>query len=87
MGCAQLLTVRGPHPLRASQKDDPNVSHCNVLACTIYINAATIQWEESYYVTGSGFEYGSYAGAEKILETSVDAKAHSEMLDKLAAEL
>lgn len=27
------------------------------------------------------------AGAEKILETSVDAKAHSEMLDKLAAEL
>ncbi|MDN6320310.1 MAG: F0F1 ATP synthase subunit B [Marinobacter sp.] len=27
------------------------------------------------------------AGAEKILETSVDAKAHSEMLDKLAAQL
>lgn len=27
------------------------------------------------------------AGAEKILEKSVDAKAHSEMLDKLAAEL
>lgn len=27
------------------------------------------------------------AGAEKILGTSVDAKAHSEMLDKLAAEL
>ena len=27
------------------------------------------------------------AGAEKILETSVDAKAHSEMLEKLAAEL
>ncbi|MDX1588229.1 MAG: F0F1 ATP synthase subunit B [Oleiphilaceae bacterium] len=27
------------------------------------------------------------AGAERILETSVDAKAHSEMLDKLAAEL
>ena len=26
-------------------------------------------------------------GAEKILETSVDAKAHSDMLDKLAAEL
>ncbi|AZZ95634.1 F0F1 ATP synthase subunit B [Hahella sp. KA22] len=27
------------------------------------------------------------AGAEKILETSVDAGAHSNMLDKLAAEL
>jgi len=27
------------------------------------------------------------AGAEKILETSVDAKAHSQMLAKLAAEL
>ena len=27
------------------------------------------------------------AGAEKILETSVDASKHSEMLDKLAAEL
>lgn len=27
------------------------------------------------------------SGAEKILETSVDAKQHSEMLDKLAAEL
>ena len=27
------------------------------------------------------------AGAEKILESSVDAKAHSEMLDKLSAEL
>lgn len=27
------------------------------------------------------------AGAEKILETSVDAKAHSKMLDQLAAEL
>lgn len=27
------------------------------------------------------------AGAEKILETSVDANKHSEMLDKLAAEL
>ncbi|MEQ5835906.1 F0F1 ATP synthase subunit B [Marinobacter sp. NFXS9] len=27
------------------------------------------------------------AGAEKILETSVDAKAHSEMLDKLSAQL
>lgn len=27
------------------------------------------------------------AGAEKILEKSVDANAHSEMLDKLAAEL
>jgi len=27
------------------------------------------------------------AGAEKILETSVDAKAHSDMLEKLAAEL
>ncbi len=27
------------------------------------------------------------AGAEKILETSVDAQAHSQMLDKLAAEL
>jgi F-type H+-transporting ATPase subunit b len=27
------------------------------------------------------------AGAEKILETSVDAEAHSEMLNKLAAEL
>lgn len=26
-------------------------------------------------------------GAEKILETSVDAKVHSDMLDKLAAEL
>ena len=26
-------------------------------------------------------------GAEKILETSVDAKAHGQMLDKLAAEL
>lgn len=26
-------------------------------------------------------------GAEKILETSIDAKAHSEMLDKLAAQL
>lgn len=26
-------------------------------------------------------------GAEKILETSVDAKAHADMLDKLAAEL
>ncbi|EMP54531.1 membrane-bound ATP synthase, F0 sector, subunit b [Marinobacter santoriniensis NKSG1] len=26
-------------------------------------------------------------GAEKILETSVDAKAHSEMLDKLSAQL
>lgn len=27
------------------------------------------------------------AGAEKILETSVDAKAHSDMLEKLAAKL
>lgn len=27
------------------------------------------------------------AGAEKILESSVDAKAHSEMLDKLSAQL
>lgn len=27
------------------------------------------------------------AGAEKILESSVDAQAHSEMLDKLSAEL
>lgn len=27
------------------------------------------------------------SGAEKILETSVDAKAHSDMLEKLAAEL
>ncbi|TVP59508.1 MAG: F0F1 ATP synthase subunit B [Halomonadaceae bacterium] len=27
------------------------------------------------------------AGAERILETSVDPKVHSEMLDKLAAEL
>lgn len=27
------------------------------------------------------------AGAEKILESSVDAKAHTEMLDKLAAQL
>lgn len=27
------------------------------------------------------------AGAEKILETSVDAKVHSDMLDKLAAQL
>ncbi|MBK8971086.1 MAG: F0F1 ATP synthase subunit B [Hahellaceae bacterium] len=27
------------------------------------------------------------AGAEKILESAVDAKAHSKMLDKLAAEL
>lgn len=27
------------------------------------------------------------AGAEKILETSVDAKAHSKMLDQLAAQL
>ena len=27
------------------------------------------------------------AGAEKILESSVDAKAHSEMLEKLSAEL
>ena len=27
------------------------------------------------------------AGAEKILETSVDAKAHSDMLEKLASEL
>lgn len=27
------------------------------------------------------------AGAEKILETSVDAKAHSDMLEKLAAQL
>ena len=27
------------------------------------------------------------AGAEKILEATVDAKAHSEMLDKLAAQL
>lgn len=26
-------------------------------------------------------------GAEKVLGTTVDAKAHSEMLDKLAAEL